>query len=55
MHLLTDPNAWLALITLSILEIVLGIDNIVFISVLIARLPRKPSPRMRAPGTWGSV
>jgi predicted tellurium resistance membrane protein TerC len=41
LHLLTDPNAWLALITLSVLEIVLGIDNIVFISVLIARLPRE--------------
>lgn len=39
LHLLTDPNAWFALITLSVLEIVLGIDNIVFISVLIARLP----------------
>ncbi len=36
--LLTDPQAWAALITLSALEIVLGIDNVVFISVLVARL-----------------
>ena len=32
--LLTDPNAWAALVTLTVLEIVLGIDNLVFISVL---------------------
>lgn len=35
----TDPNAWAALLTLSLLEIVLGIDNIVFISILVDRLP----------------
>ena len=39
MSLLTDPNAWLALLTLSALEIVLGIDNIIFISILAGRLP----------------
>jgi predicted tellurium resistance membrane protein TerC len=40
--LLTDPNAWLALLTLTALEVVLGIDNVVFISVLITRLePRR--------------
>jgi predicted tellurium resistance membrane protein TerC len=38
-ELLTDPHAWAALVTLSALEIVLGIDNVVFISVLVARLP----------------
>src|SRR5258708_39574187 len=36
--LLPDPNAWAALLTLTALEIVLGIDNLVFISVLTARL-----------------
>ena len=36
--LLTDPNAWAALVTLTVLEIVLGIDNLVFISVLTTRL-----------------
>jgi predicted tellurium resistance membrane protein TerC len=39
LDLLTDPNAWAALVTLSALEIVLGIDNVVFISVLVSRLP----------------
>ncbi|CAN5338245.1 TerC family protein [soil metagenome] len=34
-----DPNAWVALATLTALEIVLGIDNIIFISILVARLP----------------
>jgi predicted tellurium resistance membrane protein TerC len=37
--LLTDPAAWLSFATLTVLEIVLGIDNIVFLSVLVARLP----------------
>ena len=36
MDLLTSPEAWIALATLTILEIVLGIDNIIFISVLAA-------------------
>jgi predicted tellurium resistance membrane protein TerC len=44
--LLTDPQAWAALVALSALEIVLGIDNVVFISVLIARLD--PARRQRA-------
>ena len=38
LDLVGDPNAWLALVTLSALEIVLGIDNVVFISVLVSRL-----------------
>jgi predicted tellurium resistance membrane protein TerC len=36
---ITDPNAWIALATLAALEIVLGIDNIIFISILVGRLP----------------
>jgi predicted tellurium resistance membrane protein TerC len=39
MEWLTDPNAWVALATLTALEIVLGIDNIIFISILVGRLP----------------
>jgi len=39
LELLTDPQAWLAFLTLSALEIVLGIDNIIFISILVGRLP----------------
>ncbi len=37
--LLTDPQAWIALLTLTALELVLGIDNIVFISILVDKLP----------------
>jgi predicted tellurium resistance membrane protein TerC len=39
LELLTDPNAWAALVTLTVLEVVLGIDNIIFISILVGRLP----------------
>jgi predicted tellurium resistance membrane protein TerC len=39
MELFADPQAWLAFGTLTALEIVLGIDNIIFISILVARLP----------------
>ncbi len=42
----TDPQAWMALLTLTMLEIVLGIDNIVFISILAGRLPEKQQPRV---------
>lgn len=48
--LLTDPNAWAALLTLSALEIVLGIDNLVFIAILTAPLDRRRSRRARAVG-----
>ena len=46
MELLTSPEAWIALATLTVLEIVLGIDNIIFISVLADRLP--PNQRQKA-------
>src|SRR3569623_781243 len=36
---IADPQAWIALVTLTALEIVLGIDNIIFISILVGRLP----------------
>jgi predicted tellurium resistance membrane protein TerC len=39
MELLTDPNIWIAFFMLAALEIVLGIDNIIFISILVGRLP----------------
>ncbi len=39
MELLSDPQAWLSFLTLALLEIVLGIDNISFLSILVARLP----------------
>ena len=40
MALLSDPQAWLSFLTLAVLEIVLGIDNIIFLSILVDRLPR---------------
>ena len=39
LELLTDPQAWIALATLTVLELVLGIDNIIFISILVDKLP----------------
>ncbi len=48
--LITDPQTWVAFITLSLLEIVLGIDNIVFISILVARLPRAEQQLARITG-----
>ena len=50
LSLLTDPNAWAALVTLTALEIVLGIDNIVFISVLTSRLDEHRARRARQIG-----
>ena len=46
MEWITDPQAWIALATLTALEIVLGVDNIIFISILVGRLP--PAQRDRA-------
>ncbi len=50
MELLTSPEAWIALITLTVLEVVLGIDNIVFISVVASRLEPAQQPRARTIG-----
>ena len=50
MALLTDPSAWLALFTLSALEIVLGVDDIIFISILVGRLPEARRERARIVG-----
>ena len=46
MELLANPETWIALLTLTVLEIVLGIDNVIFISILVTRLP--PDQRDRA-------
>src|SRR5689334_2105470 len=46
----SDPEAWIALVTLSALEIVLGIDNIIFISILAGRLPADQQARARTIG-----
>src|SRR4029450_205094 len=50
LSLLADPHAWAALVTLTALEIVLGIDNLVFISVLTARLAEDKARRARLIG-----
>jgi len=47
---LADPNVWLTLLTLSALEIVLGIDNLVFISIAVSRLPSERRPLARRLG-----
>jgi len=50
MEWLTDPDIWIALVTLTTLEIVLGIDNIVFISILADKLPEAQQARARTLG-----
>jgi predicted tellurium resistance membrane protein TerC len=50
MEMLTDPQVWLAFVTLTALEIVLGIDNIIFISILVGRLPQAQRARGRTIG-----
>lgn len=47
---LTDPQIWIALVTLTTLEIVLGVDNIIFISILVGRLPEHQRARARTFG-----
>jgi predicted tellurium resistance membrane protein TerC len=49
-ELVTDPHAWIALFTLTALEIVLGVDNIVFISVIAGRLPVEQRRKARRLG-----
>ena len=50
MEWMANPDAWIALLTLTVLEIVLGIDNIVFISILSGKLPEEQQPRARSVG-----
>ncbi len=49
-HLLVDPSAWAALLTLIVLEVVLGIDNLIFISILSNKLPEQHRARTRTIG-----
>lgn len=50
MDWITEPQAWIALLTLTSLEIVLGIDNVVFISILAGKLPAAQQPKARQTG-----
>ncbi len=52
---LLDPSAWMALATLTLLEIVLGIDNIIFISILVGKLPPQQRQRARVLGLGGAM
>ncbi len=50
MDLLLNPDAWIALLTLTFLEIILGIDNIVFLSIVSGKLPQNEQPKARRIG-----
>jgi predicted tellurium resistance membrane protein TerC len=50
MEWLNDPDAWIGLLTLTVLELVLGIDNIVFISILSGKLPARHQKKARLIG-----
>ncbi len=53
--LVTDPTAWVALATLIAMEVVLGIDNLIFISVLTNKLPEQQRPKVRRVGITGAL
>src|SRR5512139_4023256 len=50
MEWITNPEIWIALVTLTVLELVLGIDNIIFISILAGKLPAEQQQRARVVG-----
>ena len=50
MDWLSDPNAWIGFLTLTVLEIVLGVDNVIFISILAGKLPAEQRGRARTVG-----
>ena len=47
---ISDPQIWIAFVTLTVLEVVLGIDNVVFISILAGKLPPEQRPKARTVG-----
>jgi predicted tellurium resistance membrane protein TerC len=55
MDWLTNPEIWIALVTLTALEIVLGIDNIIFLSILAAKLPAHQQHKARRLGLLGAM
>lgn len=55
MHLVTSPAAWAALVTLILLEVVLGVDNLIFISLLANRLPDETRRRTRTIGLTAAL
>ncbi len=55
MDWLTNPESWIALLTLVALELVLGVDNVIFISILAGKLPKAQQPRARSVGIGVAV
>ncbi len=55
LDLLTDPTAWASFATLTVLEIILGVDNIIFISIAAARLPAEMRRKARLIGLSGAL
>ncbi len=55
MEWLTDPNIWIALVTLTVLEIVLGVDNVIFIAILAGKLPPEQRGRARTVGLGAAM
>jgi predicted tellurium resistance membrane protein TerC len=55
LELLTDPAAWVSFLTLTVLEIVLGVDNVIFISIATQKLPPAQQPRVRFIGLSGAL
>ena len=55
MDWITNPEIWIALATLTFLEIVLGVDNIIFISILSGKLPAAQQPKARRLGLLGAM
>jgi predicted tellurium resistance membrane protein TerC len=54
-ELLAQPQAWIAFLTLTALELVLGIDNVIFISILVDKLPAEQRERARKIGLFGAM
>lgn len=54
-ELLSDPAVWASFLTLTVLEIVLGVDNVIFISIAAARLPKEQRRRARVVGLTGAL
>ena len=52
LELFSKPEAWLSLVTLSLMEIVLGIDNVIFISLVTNKLPKKDQQKARRIGVF---
>ena len=55
MDWITDPQTWIALVTLTVLEIVLGVDNVIFVSILSGKLPPGVRDRARRLGLAGAM